>query len=782
MFPLAQRDFLPCGAVFAGFQDTMGTWLQTPWGRFMLLLALLALLSVALLLILIPLARRSSTLLLHSLAVRLEGARLGVPTAIHPREDSSEAKGLVESVNRLVEGAAGRERELRGRVGQLEALLDLPRDVGLLATDAEGRITTFGPGASALLGYSAAEVTGRHIEALFPDAAWKDLLPKLTRRSLREEGLRLGTVMIRRDRAEMPVTISIGPEPAAREPYRFVALLQDAGAQRQEARRLQQLQRQTSILLETVQDAVLVCRDGRIAEANSASEGLFGARREELIGLSFKELLAPEDLLSGLHHLDVAQDREESVEFTARLAAGSGAPRRVRIRLKRFPSGPGFSILAAVRGEATGSRGPMEDASIRQLLDAALDSASEGILVQEAEPAGATGFLLVNRRLEEFLGAAGRAVLAWSPARLVEELRARGASAEGLALPHAPEDPPLVVTLHAPVTRTLEVRSGPLRDAAGGLQGRVLTFRDISASRAAERALREGHDDLAAARARLEEAVAALQAAKADLAARNEQLERLNRDLRSVDEMKSGLLANVSHELQTPLVLIKGYTEMILKRKIGPLTGEQEKGLGVALRNIDRLVDMIDNLLDFSRMERGESPLDLEEFPLWQVIDEAVELLRGRLEAAGISLTTEYETDDVMVRADRGKISQVFINLLSNAVKFNRPRGSIEIRVGAPEDGKLAVEISDTGIGIPPAEQERIFDRFYQVESTPQRQEGTGIGLSIVKEIVALHQCEIAVESVEGEGSRFRFTLPRGVSPAPPRPRPGRRQGHPQAR
>src|SRR4030095_8529040 len=99
--------------------------------------------------------------------------------------------------------------------------------------------------------------------------------------------------------------------------------------------------------------------------------------------------------------------------------------------------------------------------------------------------------------------------------------------------------------------------------------------------------------------------VAELDSARGDLATRNAQLEKLNRKLSSVDEMKSNLLANVSHELQTPLVLIKGYTEMILKRKIGPLTSEQEKGLSVALKNIDRLVEMIRNLFGFSRMGRG---------------------------------------------------------------------------------------------------------------------------------------------------------------------------------
>ena len=774
MVLMAAPHSLLRGAILAGLQEGLGAWLTTPGGRFILLLFLLALLSAALLLILIPLVRRSSSLLLHSLAVRLESARLGVPTPVNPREDSLEAKGLVESVNRLVESAAEKERRLSGRIADLEALLDLPRDLGLLATDAEGRIEHFGPGAAALLGFSPPEVIGRSVESLFTETSWRDLLPKLTRRSLRAEGMRADTVMIRRDRAEVPVTISFGPGSASREPYRFVAVLQDAREGQGQIQRLRESQRQVSILLEAVQDAVLVCRDGRIVEANSGSEAFFAVGREGLVGRPFKELLAAEDLLSGLHHFETAQQRDGSVEFRARLAGAKGAP-RARIRLMRFPSGTGFSVLASLRGDGDAAEGALESPSTSRLLDAALDSASEGILVQEPEQAG-SAFLLVNRRLEEFLGVGGRDILAWSSSRLAQELRSRSASPGNLgALPEGPDDPPLVVPFETPPGRTLEVSAGWLRGVEGRIEGRVLTFRDVSASRAAEQALREGHEALQASRARLEETVAALQAAQKDLAARNEQLERLNRDLRSVDEMKSSLLANVSHELQTPLVLIKGYTEMILKRKIGPLTTEQEKGLSVALRNIDRLVEMIDNLLDFSRMERGESPLDLEEFPLWQVVDEVVDLLRAKLDAAGISLTTEYETDDLRVRADRGKISQVFINLLSNAIKFNRPQGRIAIRVGAPEDGRLAVEIRDTGIGIPAGEREKIFDRFYQVEATPPRREGTGIGLSIVKEILSLHQCDIRVESAEGEGSRFLFTLPRGASPAPAGP--GARQG-----
>jgi signal transduction histidine kinase len=366
-------------------------------------------------------------------------------------------------------------------------------------------------------------------------------------------------------------------------------------------------------------------------------------------------------------------------------------------------------------------------------------------------------------------------MLQWSEEQIRHELSERGAAPEEIQklLDASPEEGSTgaVLDLKSPSRRILEISCGPLRMPGGELQGRVFTFRDVTARREAERILQEGHDALTASERRLQAAVAELDSARGDLATRNAQLEKLNRELSSVDEMKSNLLANVSHELQTPLVLIKGYTEMILKRKIGPLTSEQEKGLSVALKNIDRLVEMIDNLLDFSRMERGESPLDIEEFPLWQVIDEVVELIREKIRSKDLSLTTEYETDDLMVRADRGKISQVFINLLTNAIKFNREGGRVGVRVTMGETGTLNVEVRDTGIGIPPQEQDKIFERFYQVDSSPHRRaEGTGIGLSIVRDILALHGCAIRVESREGEGSRFLFTLPLGRTPAVPRP------------
>ncbi len=253
--------------------------------------------------------------------------------------------------------------------------------------------------------------------------------------------------------------------------------------------------------------------------------------------------------------------------------------------------------------------------------------------------------------------------------------------------------------------------------------------------------------DLGRAKTELESAYRDLAEAQKTLAQRNEQLEKLNAELKSLDEMKSNLLANVSHELHTPLVSIKGYTEMILKRRLGPLTPEQERGLSVALKNIDRLVEMIDNLLSFSRMEKGDTQLHLEDVE--------------RIKKKKIAVTTEYETDDLMVRGDRIKMGQVLINLLTNAVKFNQEGGRITIRARKGPRGFLEVEVADTGIGIPAEEQGKIFERFYQVDGSPRRKyEGTGIGLSIVRDILRLHGCAIRVGSEPGQGTVFTFTLP----------------------
>lgn len=769
-WPMLRIPFLASTA-----DDLLVSWMADPRGRLLLLLGFLGLLLVSLLLILVPLLRRSTTLLLRRLSESVERMRLGGPPGKIAEETSVEARALVEGLEALRGVWAEKIRSLEEDRRRLEGILDAPGDTGTLAADSGGHLRFVSRAASALLGYSPGDLVGRSVEILFPEEAWNELVPRLARRSFRESGLSVQTEMLRRDRTRMRAHLTVAPSQVSGEGGQFVAMFRDAAEEAAREDRVRLSDARLKGLMEAIQDGILILRNGRILRSNAAAQTLLGRPDSELAEKEFKETFASEDLLVILDRAEKALSEGGPEELVARVvpSPGSAHAREMRVRLSRIEA---QTLLVILRDESKDRHSREEIEAGRTLLDATLDSTSDGILVHEISR-GQSVPILVNRTLETLLGVSGAGILSWTHERLLTELAARGASEEEVqSLATAMSQSAggsAVLDLATPTQRSLEITCSPLRIPGRETTGRVLAFRDITRRRESEQALRQGNEALASSEKLLQQAVADLESARRDLATRNEQLEKMNRDLRSVDEMKSSLLANVSHELQTPLVLIKGYTEMILKRKIGPLTPEQEKGLSVALKNIDRLVEMIDNLLDFSRMERGDSPLDLEEFPLWQVVDEVVELVREKLRARALSLETEYETDDLMVRADRGKISQVFINLLSNAIKFNRERGEIHVRVTAGESGTLDVEVRDTGIGIPPEEQEKIFDRFYQVDGSPGRQaEGTGIGLSIVRDILSLHGSSIRVESRPGEGSRFYFSLPKGKAASSSRPGP----------
>ena len=245
-----------------------------------------------------------------------------------------------------------------------------------------------------------------------------------------------------------------------------------------------------------------------------------------------------------------------------------------------------------------------------------------------------------------------------------------------------------------------------------------------------------------------------------ELASRGEDLDQLNQELRRLDDMKSDLLGNVSHELQTPLVSIRGYTEMILKERLGPISEEQRKGLQLSLKNIDRLITMIDNLLAFTRSEPPTEQLKLSRFTLRPLLDEALELLQEKIDAKGLQLSTMVPDDGLEIQADRDKVLQVLLNLLSNAVKFNKQGGLIDVSALPGRSGYATVRISDTGIGIPGDALGRIFDRHFQAQDLEGKGEGSGIGLAIVRDILRLHGCTIHVESEQGNGAEFTFTLP----------------------
>jgi two-component system sensor histidine kinase/response regulator len=248
----------------------------------------------------------------------------------------------------------------------------------------------------------------------------------------------------------------------------------------------------------------------------------------------------------------------------------------------------------------------------------------------------------------------------------------------------------------------------------------------------------------------------AIAAIGTDLTEHHRALERAVEASRS----KSEFLANMSHEIRTPLNGVIGMTELLLGTELTP---EQHDYAQTAVTSGEALLGVINDILDFSKIEAGRLELDHHEFDLREAIEETCEMLAPQAHGKGLELLAWIDEDvPAMVSGDRGRVRQVLINLLSNAVKFTE-EGEVSVRVGAHRDGPdaftLRVEVADTGIGIGPDALAGIFDSFSQADtSTTRRYGGTGLGLTICRQLVEMMGGEIGATSVPGGGSTFHFT------------------------
>ncbi|GAB4295031.1 MAG: hypothetical protein Kow0090_09870 [Myxococcota bacterium] len=248
---------------------------------------------------------------------------------------------------------------------------------------------------------------------------------------------------------------------------------------------------------------------------------------------------------------------------------------------------------------------------------------------------------------------------------------------------------------------------------------------------------------------------------------RNEELTKktaaltaANRELKALDEIKNNLLATLSHELRTPLVAIQGYTELMLKEELGPLTAEQRRGLQTSLRNIEMLIELMENIIYFAKRQSEIKPGVADWLDLSDLIGDVYTLMKPKLDDAKIVCSIEISQKPLLIYGEYHALQRLFINLLSNAIKFNKPAGKINISAKKQKDS-VSVCVKDTGIGIDKAHHEKIFERFFQVAPPINRtRRGAGVGLAVVKEIVNMHGGDIRLESEPGKGSEFTVTLP----------------------
>ncbi|MGH7407591.1 MAG: sensor histidine kinase, partial [Candidatus Methylomirabilales bacterium] len=299
--------------------------------------------------------------------------------------------------------------------------------------------------------------------------------------------------------------------------------------------------------------------------------------------------------------------------------------------------------------------------------------------------------------------------------------------------------------------RTRTILCLPMRDKAGDILGvfQVLNKREGVFGKEDEEVL---------------SAVASQAAIALENARLYDDLKQAYDRIKQLDQTKSDFLANISHELRTPLTPIIGYMDMMANESLGPITEHQRKGLEVMQQSVDRMRHLVEDLLSFVRMEQHQLTLQAGPFEVGTFVAEVVASQRPKAQGKGLPLTVRVPDGPLLVKGDRGELVRVLAHLIDNAIKFtNEGEVTVSAAPVTTEEGRPAVEITvrDTGMGIPPGEEERIFQRFYQVDaSSTRRYGGTGLGLAIVKEIVEAHGSRVVVETALRKGSRFSFRLP----------------------
>lgn len=733
--------------------------------------ALLILVLASLLVVMLLRSRRRLGDDVRGIVQSLEQLRSGRQTRRPEVEAGSALEVVSDAVDRLGRELEASWAEAETTAERWRALTDAAKDTAVITTDTDGDIRSFSPGASALFGWEEEDVVSRPASVVFDESSYKDLLPKLARRSLRAQGITTRATLLRQDESGFAAEVSVRQlQGSAAQPIGFMMVVRDISEQNRLEQELRESEQRFRGLVEDLAEGVVIVKEGRVFYVNPAAAALCGSTVQELEGTLWRERVATRDLLvveEALAALESGARRADELRCTL-LGSDGRTETELRIKASAVDFSGEAAVLLVMQDRTAELLIESEMRHNEARLDAVLEATTDGVLVVSEEPDGRV--VIANKAFADLLGLPIEQLLGTRESRLRALLCTRGGGAETVAEQIAAEgggSRTVTLALGGSWPGELQVTAVGLRGRRAERLGKVVTLHDLTEQRQSERKLQEQAEKLQLGKVELEQAYRRLEEAREKLQLRNEDLDRLNRELRRLDEMKSNLLGNVSHELQTPLVSIRGYTEMILKERLGPITGEQRKGLDLALTNIDRLISMIDNLLTFARADPKTGRLKLTRFKLKPLIQESIDLFREKITAKEIDVAVALDEPELQLQADRDKILQVFLNLLSNAIKFNHPRGRIEITAQPGQPGFATVGVRDSGVGIPEDTLGRIFDRHFKAGGAAGEQaEGSGIGLAIVRDILRLHGCTIQVASRAGQGAEFTFTLPLVKEPA----------------
>lgn len=636
-------------------------------------------------------------------------------------------------------GTAGISRDITARRQAeearqwLAAIVEFSHDA-IISESLDGTVTTWNRGAEIIFGYRAEEMIGQPIVRL----AWpgyEDDMRELLRRLQAEEIVEYYETM-RRHKDGRRVVVSLTLSPVRDTAGRLIGISKIARDITQQKEKEEVAERQARLLDHAYEPIIVRDHRDRIVYWNRGAERLYGWPASEARGRVSHELLQTQ-FSEPLDEVNRKLEADGHWEGELLHRTREGGQITVLSRWIRELGVTQSHVLETnVDLSERQQRLALEEQSrmerrFRQLLEAAPDA------IVEVSADGE--IVMVNRIAEQMFGYRRDELLGKSVDLLVPDaVRPVHDRHRDAYLAH-PRTRPMGSGLDLHARRKdgrlfpVEISLSPIHTENGVHVTAVI--RDVTERKRAEQEVR-----------RLE------QRYTAELEARNREIERANR-------LKSEFLASMSHELRTPLHTIIGFAELLEEGHEGALNEAQRRFLGHIHKDSTHLLELINDILDLSKIEAGGIVLKREVYPLKRSIVEALSAIMPGAALKGVTVDDRQHAD-CNVDADPLRVKEMLYNLLSNAVKFTPAGGTVWVE-STEESGFARITVGDTGIGIRPDEQENIFDKFYQVGNTTTGvREGTGLGLSITKELVELHGGWMEVESAPGQGSRFTFTLP----------------------
>ena len=608
--------------------------------------------------------------------------------------------------------------------------------VAIMVVDEEGRLVSWNQFTEHLLGMGKDDLLARDVRSLYPLPEWE----RICAMNLRRKGMQhhMETKMIRGDGEIIDVDISLSVVQDSDEGISgSVGVVRDITERRHMEEALRRSERRFRQVVENAREWIWeVDADGLYTYASPVVEKILGYKVEEILGKKhLYDLFHPDDAEAvRTRSREIFERKDVFSKFQARCVGKDGAV----VWLLRS----GVPILDK-DGRLLGYRGADADITERMRtheildrkqknLEAIFDAAPLGMLLVDEE-------LLVVRANDTIRQMSGKGypklighdvcqALACAQSVEFSECAEATRSCEGCSLRN------LIATTLA---SGQAIRGSEIRPSLSGSDEPFQPWLSVSIEPVN---LDEGRHVLVALN---------------DVTDRK----RAEEELKATMEMKAQFIATVSHELRTPLTAIREAVIIVLDEVAGKIKKDQKHFLDLAKRNIDRLARLINDVLDFQKLNAGKMEFDMREGDLTAVVEEACTTMRPHAQKNGIDLVVELEANLPSSVFDSDRIIQAMANLISNAIKFTPEGGRVLVSTHRRNEN-LVVKVSDTGLGIPKEDLPHVFDRFYRVQRPGKEIKGTGLGLPIVSRIVASHGGRIEVESGLDKGSTFTVILP----------------------